>query len=364
MSSSASGNTYAAGSVDRAIQIQLNSVLGSAAPTSKMQPFGVLSALQSPQNRSVLQFQIDTGDGSLNEGTGNSKKVFFKYQQPIAQSNIKRTAVSGCSSERTLKPCNDSAEITNSPIRTEKYFLPSKQIKREGKTFEQAMAEQIALNLNALRRDVNEVLAAELAGAAGQWIDGSPFKSFNITNAADGSLRFQGVSKMKTQLKNAGFVGAPFIIGGGNWDLFEDYHMVGGLQDIGIMTGDARVKRFTYVYDDMVSGVSILNDADGAFAMEPGAVQLLNWVANRGLGREIKDDHIRSTVFDPMSGILFDLFADYTFCPAGGNPEDGSGWTFWLQTYVQSWTMPTDAYQTGHDLENVNGLYKVIGAEV
>ncbi len=84
--------------------------------------------------------------------------------------------------------------------------------------------------------------------------------------------------------------------------------------------------------------------------LEPGASQLVTW--NRYLGeraKRVEGVYEHGTITDPFTGLVYDLKSNYDNC--------ADQWVIKLQLRWELFTLPSNSYAVGDDLNGVNGVF-------
>jgi len=333
---------------------------GQNASITKQQRTGLLNVITNPQfTNGTMQEIVDAGDGKRDRNDAFGHAVRVTYSQPLNAADVLVAEPATCAST-TDKDYFSQLYSADAYIQTPMYGLDRWDIDQLCQSPAQWAQDHIIGAWNGLNRRLNLLLATLLVAEIGEFEDGSTSKAFNILNA-DGSSHFFGESEMLEQLDNSGAM-SPWIVGGGNWPIYVRNKTLGSGNDGG--TRIDQTVAFNFEKDNQLAPLAVLNDPNGAFALDTNAVQMFHWNHNRA-DNEVLDDprKIRTTITDPRTGLAWDLNIVEQDCGAGGTANRDK-WTMWMNLYYGLATRPTNAYEAGHELEDVNGVFKIIGNQL
>lgn len=309
----------------------------------------------------VLQNQIDSGNGSRNEGTEHSKQVRLVYTPRFDPANAVTSFSDSCASGTEDPPCETTVETTRE-IESQIINIPDYQIRRlcdpviQDYTAAKTISKLIMSTEKRLNDEINTVLAANI----GQFEDNSATKAYRLINLATGAVWGLGEAALRTDLMDSRYNGLINIIGAGNWQTYRQLSGIGGLADTGILTQE--LADWSFYYDTDLAGK--LTNANHALAVEVGSTHLITWNAFKGSYVRSDDEHVRTTVISPFTGLTWDVVMDKTYCATGKNPYDVETWDVRVMSAWDLFFMPNDVYSAGDVLDNVNGVYDVEGTDV
>lgn len=219
------------------------------------------------------------------------------------------------------------------------------------------IAEEVLMDLDALRQKMNENFLTAVALNIGAWKGGASSKTFNVIKDADNAIVLTGFNKMKQELKRIAMMGRPIIFGGGNIDLAFEAIDLGCCnsagQDFGKMSPKAG---YQYYFDDADMN-SFFGDANAFIAFYSKAIQTC--VFNKYVGsfaRQIGTME-RGTLPDPaMPGLRYDIRTMPNEC--------GEYWDLWVNVDYDFWFAPNTLFKSSDRLTGVNGIFKGIAAGI
>lgn len=211
--------------------------------------------------------------------------------------------------------------------------------------------------LPELRRLIATQFLVKLSFLAGIHPDGSDEKRVVLINNLTGAINPVGLSQIQREYADAGF-DQPNILGGGEVYTFLSMSRIGGLNQLGQQIN--MVDTSNIWYDDGISA-SVLDDTangDHIFTIDPRVFKFVTYSENAGIFRtdlsSLADidavyqrggtDYIEGTFYDPVTGLLFDLFVNYDKC--------SHTWTFWIKLNWDFFVMPDTVCST----PGVNGI--------
>jgi hypothetical protein len=334
-------------------------------------PVGFAQSLVDPLNRepnSIVQ--------TVDAGAGHPKTVRVKRKQPAAAGE-----------SQTTKDCNPGTEkpwfediftvnqyrqktvhMTEATVRTLcdaasslKVIPGTKMIDHANPSNSGALSEMsqivqdLMLELDGLRLDINRDLLNSASMHIGKWQDGTTEKSFNIYRSNDasglpvGSPVLDGFNRFKREIKRTTLKGTPFLVGEGLFDLANSSLSYGccnlGGTDFGQMNGNPGYKYYT----DYQAGTVFANP-DSMFAYLPGMMQFASY--NEYVGSFGKIGVMdRGTMPDPfLPGISYDL----RFLPN----ECGEYYDLFVELHFDLYAAPTNLFKSGDRRNGVNGVFK------
>lgn len=340
----------------------LSKVANGADPMSKTHIQGTLDYYSDVRAlHKDLQRQIDTGDGSRNEGDQHSKEVRLVYTPRFDPANARTTFQDSCAAGTEDPPCEEVVETTRE-IQSQIIRIPSYQIRRlcEPVVSDYTAAKTINKLIMSTEKRLSDEMNTVLAANIGQFEDNSLSKSYRLINNTTGAVWGLGEAELRTDLMDSRYNGMINIIGAGNWQTYRQLSGIGGLADTGILTQN--LADWSFYYDTDLAGK--LATTNNALTVEVGATHLISWNAFRGKYLVASDERVRTTVSSPFTpGLIWDLVMDKTYCTTGKNPYDVETWDVRVMLAWDIWTMPNDVYSSGDVLDNVNGIFNVVGTD-
>lgn len=186
-----------------------------------------------------------------------------------------------------------------------KVYLTKRQMEQTYMSEDMEATAGIAFNaIDNLLRRANQDLLLHFAINTGNFADGSRCKTVDLVDEHTRKANDQAGRIFHKELKLAGGVGEPFVVGGFT---LEQYASAQGAHDKdGRYTLDPSEKhQFRGFWDTQIDDV--IRPPDNYFMFAPRAIQMLNWVNNIG-DRDTQTLHGESqTIMDPITGLLFDF---------------------------------------------------------
>lgn len=357
-------NLSLAGACD-AIRVGAAQVLGNG--NNFASPVGTTQMLLDSKNRANFNVTAEMGQ------TGHYKKVTLNYMQRALPDEV-RTAKScdpGTSTPRLTDDFNVSlyrevaTTVAEDDIRVlcEQYseFVRLGRSASAAGTQLQIMrevAEQLYLKEHALAIRINQAVNVALAALVGTYQGGATTNTYTLMQSDNYAMIAKGLIDMRFDLSKLGMAGRPFVSGAGILEkamLSGEYGCCNDLgQDFGRMWQDPG---FNFYRDEYVGDATVLNNANGFFAVAPGSAQLVtyNQYVGRFAGEMIGTDVVRGTMPSTyFPGVNYDvrIFAD-------GCAET---YTVIMGLWFDVFALPLDLFKVGDYFRGINGVVKGIAA--
>lgn len=353
-----------------ALLVGLSDLLGNNAPENLMSPVGGVQSTLDPQNKEGVTMEV-LGDNS--QGHIKPVRVMWKQRQttddvvderdcdpgtpkPIFEDVFTPNLFSGIKiqigEERMRTLCDAYSQYVDLKGKTN---LSPMELTTKASTIKvmREMAQEILMDIDALRQDINYKFNVAVAANKGAWKGGDTEKSFTVIKAADNALVLTGFNVFKQELKKIGMNGLPIIFGGGNIDLAFGALEIGCCnnagQDFGKMQKNAGLK---YYFDDS-DFATIHGNANSFIAYYPKTIQFVP--ANRyvgSFGTQI-GTMTRGIFPDPnMPGISYDLRILPNEC--------GEYYDVFIELNYGFWFAPDTQFKASDRLAGVNGILEGI----
>ena len=340
---------------------------------------GTLAALHDPSN--LRHGQII--QRANNDGTGHSKEVRVVWKKRLVQADVETTksCVSGSELpyfEEVLTVENYagiSFQMTEATVR--QFCAAYTEMERLAGTNDPGMiiqrvsgigaaqgaisvAREIFLDFqlaaNALVQKMNNVLLNAIEAGAGTWVGGAATQPFQIQEATDGSINAGGLFAFKQQYDITGFMGAPIIIGGAGplhqvWMNDSRYfgQAANGI-NFGTLRDGTGIAQF--YYDE--NGLSALGAQNAAVVFAPGSAVYTPFLQYEGnFGRIANMDRFTMPI-PGLPQVKCDVRIQQVACGA----EASEYYEVWMECYYDVFTAPKTLFQTGDNLNGVNGIFE------
>ena len=333
------------------IQGRLDDGYFNADPTMFPGHINTLRAVTSPMNESgILQNQIDTKNGHY-------RQVEVVYQPRMNDVGTTTSAELNCAAGPTYGETSTVYNINPAVGASRRWSVGLDDLAPRCENDENYIARQLAMNLQALKRFMNEEAVnyistnfGKFAYGAGSTVDGTrSLMTTKTKNTTNGWFLDDYLSDVTYQYQLAEGWDRPIIIGG---ELSHKYmtalksHCCATVNvDLqAMMNSDAQSYFFFEPKADSTFGA-------GEFAfLAPGGVQLIRYNAFRGANgiRVIDDQSIKKgTISDPETGLEFDYYAQL----------DCNTWKFFLGLSYKYVDLPADLFFNDDDLAGVNYIF-------
>jgi hypothetical protein len=324
------------------IQQDLANIVGENYGAAQRQKTGFLDALVSPENTTMTeQIQTDAGDGKI-------KQVSVRYLSAGLASEVSQEPGDICEAgdEDSFK-----YELVKPTLYAEtKITFSTAEMRKWCDSPAADRARVIATKMNRLFVDINEQLIAAANTNVGTFYNGvAAGKQVPMLFAASGSMvqaNPAGEVTVLEDMSDLGIVGTPIVVGAGKLSQYARYANIGCCNEYGQDIASLGALAF---YRDQFLG-AITGNADDFLAFAPGAVQMIQWNANRGEFAMNLGTIERTTIIDPITGIELDLVVKYIECD--------DKWTFTFSKWFDLFNIPTDVFGEDDPREGVNNLFK------
>ena len=333
------------------IQGRLDDGYFNADPTMFPGHINTLRAITSPMNESgIIQNQIDTKNGHY-------RQVEVVYQPRMNDAGTTTSAELNCNAGPTYGETSTVYNINPAVGASRRWSVGLDDLAPRCENDENYIARQLAMNLQALKRFMNEEAVnyistnfGKFAYNAGSTVNAArTLMTTKTKNTTNGWFLDDYLSDVTYQYQLAEGWDRPIIIGG---ELSHKYmtalksHCCATVNvDLqSMMNSDAQSYFFFEPKADTTFGA-------GEFAMiAPGGVQLIRYNAFRGASgiRVIDDQSIKKgTISDPETGLEFDYYAQL----------DCNTWKFFLGLSYKYVDLPADLFFNDDDLAGVNYIF-------
>jgi hypothetical protein len=221
-------------------------------------------------------------------------------------------------------------------------------------------ANEMQAARNKLAFQVLSVLAANV----GKFPDGvTDVKKAILADPKTGAFSPLGKALIEKVFLDTQMTNQPMVIGGDSVFLAQQMQSAGGVNQDGINRGNsAGTSLNRYFYDSLVN--QVFASGENLIAFDPSMFKFITW--NRNMGRfatddrnfdpqtafQNKDTFYRGSIIDPVTGLLWDLNADFDKCTDS-----------WLYQFKLEWDMffmPADTCVK----PGVNGIFHFEGCEL
>lgn len=220
------------------------------------------------------------------------------------------------------------------------------------------MAEEVMMDLDAIRQDINQKFLTAVALNLGTYVGGAASNTYNVLKAADHALVLTGFNQFKQDMKKVNAANAPIVFGGGVMDLAIMAAQYGCCnnagQDFGVMKSQGAGFKF---YEDYEAFNTYFSNANAFIAYLPKTIQFATY--NKYVGNFAKPigTMSRGTMPDPaLPGIKYDL----RLLPSECEEE----YDLFINLDFDFFFAPDDMYASGDRLAGVNGIFKGIAATI
>jgi hypothetical protein len=216
-------------------------------------------------------------------------------------------------------------------------------------------AEIILTKLNKLFVAIDKDLVALANAQAGNFFNGvAPGKQIPMfyQNGGMPQVNPAGEVILLEDMMDLGIAARPIVVGAGNLSKYARYQGIGCCNDYG--QDLSQVGEFSFYRDQFLGGVT--GNGNDFLAFAPGAVQFVDWNANRGDFEVIDGASAMGRFTDPITGIELDLDVVWDKCDK-----------VWVFTYTKEYdffSIPNDIFGDGEgegeadDRQGVNNLFK------
>lgn len=217
----------------------------------------------------------------------------------------------------------------------------------------------IASAMPEFRRALAIDMTTRLYELAGVHPDGNPQKRISLTSSTNGIVNPIGRRQIEREYNDAGFM-PPYFYGGAEVDNWKAMVNIGGLNAQGQQINMLQAGMDMAYYDSGLSELILNDEINGGhiLTMSPEVFKYVFYLENAGifqtayrnitdLGRiytDGRDGFIEGSLFDPVTGFVYDLFVNYDKCT--------HQWTFWFKHNWDFFVMPDIACNG----QGVNGI--------
>lgn len=307
---------------------------------------GLLSALLSTQNVSAQGETIPVDSNH----DGRPTKVDVRYIRPESMADtVTGTATS------TTGVCGDGEEIVdefqtveiNLARGSRTILMTDAQMRAMcEKTASERRVKLLSGMMNSIVRNINADLISEFVAGAGGFLNGvaGPKSIDMISTGPPESMLVSGEITMMQDYEDAGAVGKPIAIGGGNLYRYTKFQGIGCCNDFGQQLD--QMGQFDYFYDNQIATVLGISSANEFFLLAPGAAQFLSINYNVGDFRKSNDLFVHDVLTDPISGLTFDYYQKYDDCT--------KNWKLYIELRFALWQPPLTMFKAADDRFEIN----------
>ena len=313
------------------------------------EPMPMLEYLASPENRNGVEATIIKGTGQL----GIAEYTYLRRFTPSqGRTNV---ANPDCSGGDKFGNSKESYQFdTTQNIASPKQLVELGDYVDACPSPVELLGPQIQRHIDILDRLIAANIASAVVAGAGKWALSVPGVVSDVLTLK--SLKVDGESidprahiKITNGLQDSGFPMATPLFGGATGREYYQASQIGCCSNEGLGIADA-LAAFgkAYGYDYYLQGAM---SADEWLAVMPQAVQLLNWkksVLNANMGDQwlASADYVMIPVTSPRTGLTYDFTAK----------NNCGQMTIQLVGAVQPIFLPSDLFQSGDNLNGVNGV--------
>ena len=182
-------------------------------------------------------------------------------------------------------------------------------------------------------------------------------KTINVLSGDCKSACTDGVNELLIDYEDNEQIGAPIIIGQGNWEKLMLNLGYGCCNDYGVDFGKVQsfISSRGYAFYKDQNANAILGD-DQILVLAPNAVQFVSWNAFDGMEIPWNGSFAHLTMPDPKyPGLMWDFHLKYNDC----TDRNGNG-TYWLNLKLM-WDVfcaPSDVFESSDPMYGVTGVFR------
>lgn len=353
-----------------AILVGIEQILAPNNPGNMKTPVGAIEALLSDVNtQGVTMQQIGGGEN------GNRKQVRVMHKQRATPADVRdeKTCDPGTEKPRfeDVYDVNLQAEhvihVEEATIRrlcdtySELVAIDMKSKDAEARASEKKlilreMAEELLMDLDAIRQKINANFLSAYALNVGTYKGGDATKTFQVLKQADQAIVLNGFNILRQELKKIGMMGGkPIVFGGGIIDLAMSAMGIGCCNNAGQSIDQLKNNvGFDFYFDDSDMATYLGNaNAFGMFYAK--AAQFIQF--NKYVGSYAKPIGFteRGTMPDPfLPGLVYDIRIQPNAC--------GEYYDLFVNSDHDFYFAPDNLFKSGDRLAGVNGVFKAIAA--
>jgi len=307
---------------------------------------GLLSALLSTQNVSAQGETIPVDSNH----DGRPTKVDVRFITPESMDDTTDTAATSttgvCGDGNDVADLYQTVELTN--VRgTRTIQMTDAQMRAMcEKTASERRVKIISGMMNSIVRNINADLIVEYVAGAGGFLNGvAGPKTIDIIDAGPPVAIIPGGEiEMIQDYEDAGALGKPIAVGGGNLYTYTKYAEIGCCNDAGQQLD--QLGNFDFFYDNQLQSAIGASGANMFFLFSPGAAQFLSINYNVGDFRKSNDLFVHDVLTDPISGLTFDYYQKYDDCT--------KAWKFYMELRFGLWQPPLTMFKAADDRFEIN----------
>lgn len=331
------------------LQADINMMFGSGVVRNQSN-LGLTQYLNSPLNRSGIRMAV-------NPGLGKIKTAEVLYQPRIVKGSSNTDAALTCTATTVRGNTSQTYTIDPDENLQQEQIFSTDTLAYMCKDNDVWFREQIAAMIAALDADVNVKNATQLEALAGGYSSvatGVPYASFSgdilqlQTEVPSGTDPFpQSAQALQTVAMMSNF-GQFAVIGGASWYSYNQLMNAGCCADSGL---DLRAIQMQFGAANVLDwdASTALGGAAYSFVLSNGAAQILTYNRWEGLfGISTVNDR-KFTIVSPETGLKYDISIVY----------DCGNIHVVIYAITKVVALPLDLYQTGDELEGVNGVAKL-----
>lgn len=324
------------------VQQSLNSTV-SDKPSTKRTITGYLDAVQSELNTAGID------KVASDPGTGKKKTVRLTYIKR-ADAAVVTAKISDCSTTEEPAPFDEDVEI-DQYIGTPGVKFDRAQMRKLMQPDSQYMQEQVQAQINKVVVELNKKLLTTQLSNFGTYLGGDTYKSVVLLKGSNSAPNYKGESDILEHFQDLDWSGKPIVVGAGNLAQYVRQIGIGCCNVDGLNLAQAGSMNF--FRDRFVESIM----GDNVFVgLVPGMVQLLTWNEYVGVYAAEEGTFSHGTIFDPVSGLTFDMRWHFNDC--------NDTYSMNLGLNYKHHFLPDDAFAATDDLYGYNGSVKFVGVQM
>lgn len=332
------------------IQQDLNDLAGSNYAALKREQTGFLSAVLSQQNRSGFsqEYGVDGGDGK-------QKTVIIDWIQPASladSSSVNNADI--CAAGTEVPTLRDTRALT-AFSRSEVLMFTKAELRKLCKAPSEQRAMVVASRMNSVFRRINNTLITKyLAGVGGFYNGVAAGKDVELIDATHPikAVNPNGEFDIMEDFQDVGAEGRPIMVGHGLLSRYVRLAGIGCCNDYGMDVGKS-ASSFDFFRDHFVDGIA--GDPNQILAWAPGAVQMANYVENRGEFAVVHDHFAETSIVDPVTGLELDWQWRYDQCTRR--------WTMVFYSFYDLFMLPLTMFKDTDERDGVNYAFQYTATE-
>mgnify|MGYP000561881741 CR=1 FL=1 len=323
------------------------------ANTSYVNP--VLTAILMAARQNGRITAEDTG-----REAGKKRKLTLNYLPPTCA--IESTSDSLCDADGVVvEPAQKDFLVSKSTTSNVVKINLDDNRSVDGVTLSEWHLGVLANELQAARKKLALDVATVLAANVGKFPDGvTTSKQAILADPKTGAFSPLAKALIEKVFLDTQLTNAPMVVGGDSIYTAQQMQSAGGVNQNGVNTGAGSLNN--YFYDPLIN--QVFGEGENLIAFDPTMFKFVTW--NKNAGRFAtddrafnpqtafvnKDEYYRGSIVDPVTGLLWDLNANFDKCD--------DSWKFQFKLEWDIFFMPQESCLA----QGVNGLFHFTGCEL